>query len=202
MGRVEEWPVKNAIAKTMSQLRTDHRNMVLLLDLLDSEMTRLADDGAADLELVGDIMTYMTEYPDAVHHPKEDLLYGYIRSVHDEIDESLRHIESDHKSLEAAALRIRGEVDVISQGGDGDSAGLVRSSTQYSNDLRQHMYREEVQFFQLGDAMRDDGTWAAILREHDMGGDPIFGKKVSRRFRKLFNRIQRRLVWDAQQYFT
>lgn len=186
----------------MSQLRTDHRNMVLLLDLLDSEMTRLADGGDADLELVGDIMTYMTEYPDAVHHPKEDLLYGHIRSAHDEIDESLRHIESDHKSLEAAALQIRGEVDAISADGNGDSAGLVRSARQYSNDLRKHMYREEVQFFQLADAMRDDGSWAAILRDHDMGNDPMFGTKVSRRFRALFNRIQRRLVWDAQQYFT
>ncbi|MCH7834317.1 MAG: hemerythrin domain-containing protein, partial [Proteobacteria bacterium] len=105
--------MKNTVARTMNELRADHRNMVMLLDLLDAESASLAAGNEPDYDLVYDIMTYMTEYPDAVHHPKEDLIYRHIRSSHPDIDDSLQQIEADHKALSLASSEIRRDIDSI-----------------------------------------------------------------------------------------
>ena len=148
--------MKNTIEKTMNELRSDHRNMVQLLDLLDSETVRLLDSGEPDYDLVHDIMTYMSEYPDAVHHPKEDMIYRHIKSSHPDIDESLQLIETDHKALGEASSEIRRDIDAM--GGDGavSREALADSLRRYSESLRKHMYWEEKELFEIADTMDDD----------------------------------------------
>ena len=194
--------MKNTIEKTMNELRADHRNMVQLLDLLDAETVRLADCGEPDYDLVYDIMTYMTEYPDAVHHPKEDMIYRHIESNFSDVNESLRHIETDHKALGVASHEIRRDIDAINADGVVDRQSLAQSLRQYSKDLRKHMYWEEKELFELADQMRDDENWKALLKSYDEASDPLFGSNTERRYQKLFNGIQRRIVWDSLQYFS
>ena len=134
--------MKNTIEKTMNELRTDHRNMVQLLDLLDSETVRLLDSGEPDYDLVYDIMTYMSEYPDAVHHPKEDMIYRHIKSSHPDIDESLQLIETDHKALGEASSEIRRDIDAMGRDGAVSREALADSLRRYSESLRKHMYWE------------------------------------------------------------
>jgi hemerythrin-like domain-containing protein len=195
-------PMKNTIEKTMNELRTDHRNMVQLLDLLDAETIRLADCDEPDYDLVYDIMTYMSEYPDAVHHPKEDMIYRHLRSSRPEIEDALQIIETDHKALAVASHEIRRDIDAISADGVVSRQSLAASLRKYSEDLRKHMYWEEKELFELADAMEDDDNWAELLASYDEASDPLFGSQTERRFQKLFNGIQRRIVWDSQQYFV
>ncbi len=194
--------MKNTIEKTMNELRTDHRNMVQLLDLLDAETVRLADCDEPDYDLVYDIMTYMSEYPDAVHHPKEDMIYRHLKSIHPDIDESLKHIEDDHKALGEASHEIRRDIDAIAADGVVSRESLAQSLQKYSEDLRKHMYWEEKELFELADALDDDENWTELLKAYDEASDPLFGNQTERRFQKLLNGIQRRIVWDSQQYFV
>lgn len=64
------------LASILSDLRTDHRNVTIMLNLLDREIAETGDLNEPDFELMRDIMLYMTVYSDAVHHPKEDLVYA------------------------------------------------------------------------------------------------------------------------------
>ena len=52
--------------------------MTRVLNLLEQvgESARAGED--PDFELVDEIMRYMTIYPDAVHHPKEDIVYPLV----------------------------------------------------------------------------------------------------------------------------
>jgi hemerythrin-like domain-containing protein len=59
----------------MTELREDHRNMAVVLDLLDEIVAIMGNGDDPDFELLDEIMRYMTVYPDAVHHPKEDVVY-------------------------------------------------------------------------------------------------------------------------------
>ena len=195
-------PVKNTIAITMNELRTDHRNMVMLLNLLDAETVRLADSDEPDYELIYDVMTYLAEYPDAVHHPKEDLIYRHIKSKRPDIDDSLRHIEVDHEALSQASNEIRRDIDAINAEGLVDRQTLAVALRQYSKDLRKHMYWEERDLFELADSMDDDEEWATVLMKYDLAHDPLFGSQVERRFQKLFNNIQWHTVWSGQQNFV
>ncbi len=194
--------MKNTIEKTMNELRTDHRNMAMLLDALDAESARLQGNDEPDYELIGEIIAYMSEYPDAVHHPKEDLIYRHIHSQHTEIDTSLEHIESDHRALGVATVEIQKCLADVDTDGLPDRKALTTALQKYSRDLREHMYWEEKDLFEIADSMQDDAAWAELLKRHNVSRDPLFGNSVERRYRKLFNHIQRRIVWDKQQFFV
>ncbi|MDZ7768416.1 MAG: hemerythrin domain-containing protein [Woeseiaceae bacterium] len=89
--------MSNDIAVLLDELHQDHRNMAFLLELLERESNRLLDDGNPDFELMHDIMQYMTGYPDAVHHPKEDRLYAEIKEVRPELTAGFQRISHDHR---------------------------------------------------------------------------------------------------------
>ncbi len=84
------------VEQLMSGLRGDHRNMVMLLDLLSAEIDRLAASGEPDYDFVRDIMLYVIEYPDVVHHPKEDIIYRHLKSLRPEIRTELERVETNH----------------------------------------------------------------------------------------------------------
>ena len=180
-----------SIETVCDELRADHRNMVLLLDLLAAE----TDRGEPDYELLNSIMTYMAEYPDAVHHPREDRLYHHLQEQHPEIDASLQQVETDHAALEAEGTQLLDQLKALSAGG-GDPTALIAGLRTYAAHLRAHMYWEEQTLFALADELDPQQT----LSSDTQGADPLFGKRADRRFRRLLNRIQRHMVWDAQQY--
>ena len=69
------------VANVLTEFRQDHKNMGLMLNLLEQESNRLYDGDDPIFELLHDIMHYMTVYPDAVHHPKEDRIYAELKAV-------------------------------------------------------------------------------------------------------------------------
>jgi len=193
--------MKYTIAETMNQLRADHRNLVVLLDILDVEAARLGSQGEPDYSLVADIMAYMAQYSDTVHHPKEDLIYEHIHAHHKDIEQGLAHIKKDHNSLEKTCGNIREIVESIEDARCVNREALGSALENYSKSLRTHMYWEEKELFKLADSLVDDEAWTVLLSSKGIKPDPLFGNKVERRFRKLFSGIQQRIVWDNQQYF-
>ena len=74
------------VSQVLDELRADHRNLTILLDMLDREIARLKSVEDPDYELLHDIMMYMTGYPDAVHHKKEDWVYAKMAAIRPEVD--------------------------------------------------------------------------------------------------------------------
>lgn len=186
----------NTIGSVSDQLRADHRNMVLLLDLLEAETEKFSTTGEPDYELLGSVMTYMAEYPDAVHHPREDRLYNHLKSLQPDLDASLERVESDHKELEDAGAKLLKQVEALAAGGSTDRDALIHGLKSYAQHLRKHMYWEEQTLFTLADRLSEE----YIVNTDETVQDPLFGSQTEKRFRLLLNRIQQRMVWDAQQY--
>lgn len=194
--------MKQDVETLLTNLRTDHRNLAMLLDLLQGETQRLESLEEPDYELVHDIMQYMTSYPDAVHHPREDLLYRHILTVRPDADENLRRVEADHDNIATLGVRLRDDIDSIAAGTFVKREVIIGELRSYRETLLTHMYWEERELFALADELQSDSDWSNI----DLGGaddrDPLFGSRVDRKFRRLMAGIQQRIVWDNQQYFV
>ena len=83
----------------MTELRLDHRNMAAVLDVLQGIVEEMEANKDPDFELFDEIMRYMTVYPDAVHHPKEDVIYEELRARRPDLSEDLSHVPDDHRRL-------------------------------------------------------------------------------------------------------
>jgi hemerythrin-like domain-containing protein len=194
--------MKQDVETLLTSLRTDHRNLSMLLDLLQKETERLEACEEPDFELVHEVMEYMTSYPDTVHHPREDLLYQHILAARSDVDENLQRVESDHEAIAVLGAKLRDDIDSIAAGAFIKRDVIIAELRGYRETLLTHMYWEERELFALADELQDDKEWSSI----DLGGaddrDPLFGSRVDRKFRRLMAGIQQRIVWDNQQYFV
>ena len=104
------------LADVLSDLREDHRNIAVMLDLLEREINRIRDGGKPDYELIHDIMRYMTVYSDAVHHPKEDVLYTAMRKVQPDLGAGLERVAPEHAELAILGESLRHDIEAIASG--------------------------------------------------------------------------------------
>jgi len=190
----------NDVEQLMSGLRGDHRNMVMLLDLLGAEINRLASSGQPDYDLVRDIMLYVTEYPDVVHHPKEDIVYRHLKSLRPEIHTDLERVETDHQYIKVSGLKLRSGIEAISIGANLSRDGLIEMLYHYMDQHRDHMYWEEINLFSLADELQHYGDWSEVVLKNNEISDPLFGSRVERKYRRLLAKIQQHVVWDNQKY--
>lgn len=178
------------IAVLLDELHQDHRNMAFLLELLERESNRLFDGGTPDFELMHDIMLYMTGYPDAVHHPKEDRLYAEVKEVRPELTAGFQRISHDHREIGEQGRKARDQLALIQSGNFVDRKSIVADLLRYVHALRSHMQWEELDLFRRCRTMAEDGH---KFLEHSGGterGDPLFGRQVEATFERLLRQIQ------------
>jgi len=180
---------KNA-AKILAELRVDHRNMTLLLDLLERESNRIYEGDEPDYELLEDIMRYMTIYPDAVHHPKEDRLYAELKAARPDLSTGFERITMDHRHIADLSVRLRDDIAAINSGNPIRRNAVVADALRYVNTLRGHMQWEELDLFRRADEMirmgHDQFETANFV--HDT--DPLFGADVEDSFGRLVRHIR------------
>ncbi|MDH3337286.1 MAG: hemerythrin domain-containing protein [Gammaproteobacteria bacterium] len=175
----------------MTQLREDHRNMMLLLEMIETEANRLYRDEAVDLDLAHDIMIYMTTYPDAVHHPKEDRLYAELKAARPDLSQGMSKISAEHRSIAEKGLELRNSIEQVVVGQAERPNAVVANALRYVDALRSHMHWEEHDLFRRVELMIRDGHDVLDKAVFVQAPDPVFGPRAEQVFARLFDRIKK-----------
>lgn len=178
------------VTKILDELLQDHRNMTVLLDLIEGESNRIRDGSAADFDLLQDIMQYMAVYPDAVHHPKEDRLYEELKSARPEWTGGFERISLDHHDIAEQGRNLRDIFAAVCSDALVDRERLADETLQYVNNLRSHMQWEELDLFERCRAMAAHGHRFVAHSSIESKSDPLFGRSVHSRYERLFKRIK------------
>ena len=161
----------------LTLLELEHQRLEQLLAVL--ERTMMEEKHPGDSTLVHQALVYLHEYPDACHHPKEDLIARRIRAVLQNTD-GLVDIEEDHRTLrELTANALQSMTE------EADAESLRATLRGYVSDYREHIADENAQFFPeaLRTLSQDD------LDDIDFqvfdAPDPIFDGAEEERFATL-----------------
>lgn len=178
------------LADLLGDLHEDHRNMSIMLDLLSQQIDHIRDGERPDYELIHDIMRYMTVYSDAVHHPKEDLLYATMRAEDPELAAGLDRVTPEHEDLAALGETLRNDVEAVASGAAITRERLVEDTTEYVNTLRQHIAWEEEDLFRRAEEMiRGEEDMFIDISNFDRL-DPVFGPEREHSFENLLRNIR------------
>ena len=139
-------------------------------------------------------MGYMTVYPDAVHHPKEDRLYAELKSVRPDLSRGFDRIADDHRRIAEEGLELRGDLESITSGSFVRRKKVVADALRYVNNLRSHMQWEELDLFSRCETMAREGHTIYVEDIYIDRVDPVFGRQTEARFNKLVNGIQATLT--------
>ncbi len=175
----------------MVDLRRDHENMTVVLDLMDRIVEDMEAGKDPDFELFGEIMHYMTVYPDAVHHPKEDVVYEQLRIRRPDLSEDLDHVPDDHSDIAHLGTLLRNEVEAINAGSAVRRDKMIEDTSAYSRRLRNHMRWEENDLFRRIDLMLDAEPYRVDTSMYDHIRDPVFELEVESGFRRLIDSLQK-----------
>jgi len=169
----------------------EHVNFATLLDLLEGEVDRFSQGRAPDYELMLDIMFYMTHYPDALHHPKEDLAFAKLAERHPGVRPVVQALGEQHALLKSEGDALVVALDDIVNGGITARDHIEGPARAYLLSFRHHVDIEEAQILPLAATLLDRSDWEAIdgglLKLHD----PLFGKTQDERYTALRRRIAR-----------
>ncbi|MDH3266325.1 MAG: hemerythrin domain-containing protein, partial [Gammaproteobacteria bacterium] len=163
------------LADLLDDLREDHRNMAIILDLLSRQVDHIRDGEKPDYELIHDIMRYMTVYSDAVHHPKEDLLYTRMQAQEPKMAQGLELVEPEHQDIAALGLQLRNDIEAIASGAAVTRKRLIADATEYVQTLRKHMAWEEEDLFRRARELIQDEKDMFVDISHLETLDPVFG---------------------------
>ena len=174
----------------LAELRQDHRNMGRVLDLMDDIVTQMEAGKDPDFELFDEAMRYMTVYPDAVHHPKEDVVYEQLRVRRPDLSEGLESIPEDHADIARLGSLLRSEVDAIVAGAAVRREKMIEDTSAYVQRLRDHMGWEERDLFRRIDTMLEAEAASVNVAAFDHIKDPVFELEIEAGFRRLIQSLR------------
>jgi len=174
----------------LNELREDHRNMALVLNVLEGTIETAANGEDPDFELIDEIMRYMTVYPDAVHHPKEDVVYAELNKRRPDLADGLDDVPEEHQQIAELGRKLRDDVEAIVAGAAVRRQQFIIDALNYVGRLRTHMTWEETDLFTRVDRMVGENPHAVDVDEFLHIKDPVFELEVEAGFRRLISGLQ------------
>ena len=173
----------------MTELREDHRNMGTVLNLLSRLVEEMEAGKDPDFERFDEIMRYMTIYPDAVHHPKEDVVYEQLREKRPDLSGGLDDVPGDHRDIARLGSLLRDEVEAINAGAAVRRDKMIEDTSAYIKRLRGHMLWEEDDLFPRIDRMLEAEPYQVDVSEWQHIKDPVFELEIEAGFRRLMQSL-------------
>ncbi|MGI9302720.1 MAG: hemerythrin domain-containing protein [Gammaproteobacteria bacterium] len=171
------------------QLHIDHVNFSRLLGVLKSQLELSACGQPTDYELMQDVMSYMTGYPDIKHHPTENLIFHAVALRMPDLKNTTAGLENDHAELTEKATGFLDALGDVMDGTLADRNLITTRGHDYIEFLNRHMHKEEDKVFSLAEELLLDEDWRAIKDKISDMQDPLFGSVVEDSYRRLYGLI-------------
>jgi hemerythrin-like domain-containing protein len=175
--------------KIIDELVRDHRNMRILFDIIDEEMTAYRKGRTPDYAVLGMIAEYILDYPNVIHHPKEDLVFKHLAIRDPGAMASLGNLINEHKRLAELTRRFAVAMANTERHSESPRKWLSGLADDYLVANRAHMRLEEAYFFPRAMARLTQADWLEIAQSRNRDDDPVFGNNAAGAYHRLYERI-------------
>lgn len=153
-----------AMAVPISAWHDDHVRFNELLGRLRTELDLFHRGERPDYERMCEIVTYLREYGDAVHHPREGVAFARLAKRCPDMALQLARLEQEHRVIAQAGQRLLEHIEAILGGailprGEVESA-LATYLVYYGN----HIAREEEDVLTRAAGALTPEDWEAVKR--------------------------------------
>lgn len=164
----------------------DHHNYRALLALLEEQLSEFLIDGSPDYELMLDIMHYLGECPDQLHHVHEDNAYAALAAKHPEFKAVVTQLHQQHKEIIASGLQLASGLRSIVSGNMMAREQINSKAKAYAALLQDHLLVEEKELFP---ALQQNVDCLSRLPGVSPAKDPVFGTVDAERYRSIRKRL-------------
>jgi hemerythrin-like domain-containing protein len=146
----------------IEDLRQEHRNIEKLLRVLERELSVFDRGDRPDYEVVLAVIDYFKDYPDACHHPKEDIIVKKFRARDPVAAATVGDLETEHREGARRLRRVAQAVERVLSDQDLLRQTISEIIRDFINHERLHMaWEERVVFPAMGNTLSPE-DWADI----------------------------------------
>jgi len=176
--------------KAISIIQDEHRAITAVVEGLRHLLEEIrAGRMAPDHALLRTLFAYIEQFPERLHHPKEDeFLFARLRVRRPDAAPILDALQREHEvgrerfaELKAAYERYAADPATLEPFREGVE--------RYSHFHWKHMRREEDEVMPMARASLLAEDWTAIDAAFASNNDPIVGIPAQKAFRELFRRL-------------
>jgi len=173
------------MAELLDRLIRNHRHLFRVLDLLDDLLDQFHAGGEPDYELLCELLEYMEDYADQVHHPSEEDIFDRLRARGNEKYPVLDLLSNQHLQLSQVNKRFRRSLEGIVHEEVLRRDQVEVQGRELVKTLREHLDLEEREAFPLARERLSASDWDELLSAVSGEQDPLFGKAGRKRFQSL-----------------
>jgi|SRR5579863_6338712 len=160
------------MVEALDLLRQDHRNMATLLRMLDQQIGEFRGGGRPDYDVIAGILDYFLSFPDACHHPREDLIFARLRDRDPQAIEAIDDLQSEHRQLAAAARNFLAALRAVLEEAEIPRHAFYERARRFIDRQRLHIGMEESTFFPAAERALTPADWTeleALMPKTDVG---------------------------------
>ena len=173
----------------IERLCREHRNIEMLLAVLERELEIFDRGGRPDYEVIRAIISYFELYPEVYHHPQEDLVFAKLKIRDPAAAAKVGNLALEHQKGAERLRRVAQAVDsvladreILRQNVD----NIVRDFIEHE---RRHIVMEDRDFFPAALKALKPQDWTEIASALTSHEDPLFSEAAEETFDALRTRI-------------
>nr|WP_319565571.1 universal stress protein [uncultured Rhodoferax sp.] len=181
----------SAMSRAINIIREEHRSLSAVL----RGLTYLLEQAQAarqlpDLAVIRAILSYLAEFSQKLHHPKEeDYLFRKLREKTGEFDVQLEALCRQHVQEPQLIAALEATVTAAEQSASPDPGEILAAVERLVSHVDKHMGMEESLLMPAACRLLDETDWQEIEKAFLDNGDPRFGAENDEEFRLLFARM-------------
>lgn len=176
--------------ESITILRDEHRSIsAVLLGL--KHLAEMAQDAKLkpDFQVFRSMLRYIDEYPERLHHPKEDeFLFAHLVRRSPEARKLVEDLRAEHVRGAQLIRELERRLMFFEEGWPQGAAEFLAMVDAYADFHWKHMRKEETELLPLAERHFTAEDWLAVDAAFARNRDPIAGI-AERDFQKLFSRI-------------
>lgn len=174
--------------------REEHEYFARLLRLLQKQVDVFHAGGELNYALMQDIVSYLREYADQFHHPREDVAFERLTSYCPELELIVARLRQEHRVIAQAGATLLENIEAALEGSILPREQLEAAAATYLIYYQNHIRTEETAILARAAQHLTAEDWEAVRAAVLVAPDPLFGVNPQTRFREL----RRQIAQEAQ----
>lgn len=151
-----------AMAVPISAWHVDHQQFNELLARLRRELDLFHRGERPDYEGICEMVTYLREYGDAVHHPRESVAFARLAKCCPDMALPLARLEQEHRVIAQAGQQLLEQIEAVLGGAFLPRGELEASLATYLVYYGNHIAKEEEDVLTRAAKHLTAEDWAAV----------------------------------------
>lgn len=182
----------------LNRLIRDHRRFERIMTLLEGLLARFQGGTEPDYALMCELLEYVVDYADQVHHPSEALIFTQLRErlgaaaapEATPLNAAITELLDQHQRLEGLNRDFRNALESIVHEAVLSRAEVIEQGQTLIEFMRQHIDEEEARVFPAAQTWLTQDDWTHLEQQAPSAADPVFGKLDPLRFRALYDALK------------